>query len=197
MTMKKTLLVALVAMSLVACKEQEKKVDVATDKQDVEVVAEADVAFVNVDYVMTQSDIFQTEGIALRNKTEKAQQKLSKREQNLQNEMQQLADKYQRGLITTRDAQQKEKELQDKAANFQTSAQKEIKELDEEGVVFQNRMNDLIMRAVQAINADKQYKMIVQASALLDADESLNLTEQVLAKVNELYAEEKSEKSKK
>ena len=146
---------------------------------------------------MTQSDIFQTEGIALRNKTEKAQQKLSKREQNLQNEMQQLADKYQRGLITTRDAQQKEKELQDKAANFQTSAQKEIKELDEEGVVFQNRMNDLIMRAVQAINADKQYKMIVQASALLDADESLNLTEQVLAKVNELYAEEKSEKSKK
>lgn len=195
--MKKTLLVALVAMSLVACKEQEKKVDVATDKQDVEVVAEADVAFVNVDYVMTQSDIFQTEGIALRNKTEKAQQKLSKREQNLQNEMQQLADKYQRGLITTRDAQQKEKELQDKAANFQTSAQKEIKELDEEGVVFQNRMNDLIMRAVQAINADKQYKMIVQASALLDADESLNLTEQVLAKVNELYAEEKSEKSKK
>lgn len=195
--MKKTLLVALVAMSLVACKEQEKKVDAATDKQDVEVVAEADVAFVNVDYVMTQSDIFQTEGIALRNKTEKAQQKLSKREQNLQNEMQQLADKYQRGLITTRDAQQKEKELQDKAANFQTSAQKEIKELDEEGVVFQNRMNDLIMRAVQAINADKQYKMIVQASALLDADESLNLTEQVLAKVNELYAEEKSEKNKK
>ena len=106
---------------------------------------------------------------------------------------------YQKNMNTMSDGvrQVKEKELQDKAANFQTSAQKEIKELDEEGVVFQNRMNDLIMRAVQAINADKQYKMIVQASALLDADESLNLTEQVLAKVNELYAEEKSEKSKK
>ena len=47
------------------------------------------------------------------------------------------------------------------------------------------------MRAIQEINADKKYKMIVQSSALLDADDSLNLTEQVLAKVNELYKAEK------
>ena len=191
--MKKTLLIALVAMAFVSCKEQDKKAE-AAEKATAEAVVESDLAFVNVDYVMSQCDLFQSEGIALRDKTEKAQQKLAKREQNLQNEMQQLAEKYQRGLITTRDAQQKEKELQDKAAKFQTSAQNELKELDEEGMVFQNRLNDLIMRAVQELNADKRYKMIVQASALLDADESLNLTEQVLAKVNALYATEKSKK---
>ena len=69
-------------------------------------------------------------------------------------------------------------------------------ELEEEAAVFQNRMNDLLMRAIQAINANKQYKMIVTATALLDADESLNLTEKVLAKVNELYAAEKKENKK-
>jgi outer membrane protein len=57
-------------------------------------------------------------------------------------------------------------------------------------------MNDLMMRAIQEINANKQYKMIVSATALLDADESLNLTEKVLAKVNELYAAEKKDSKK-
>ena len=99
-------------------------------------------------------------------------------------------------MITTRGAQEKEQELQKRAASMQTQAQKEGKELEEENFVFQNRLNDLLMRAIQEINADKKYKMIVSTTALLDADESLNITEQVLAKVNELYKAEK-EASKK
>ena len=57
-----------------------------------------------------------------------------------------------------------------------------------------NRMNDLIMRAVAEVNKDKRFKMIVQATALLDADESLDLSNEVLAKVNELYKSEKASK---
>ena len=79
---------------------------------------------------------------------------------------------------------------------LQTAIQEEAKELEEENIVFRNRMDDLIMRAVQAINSEKQYKMIIQSSALLDADEAYNLSEKVLAKVNALYAEEKAEKEK-
>ncbi|MBQ3026674.1 MAG: OmpH family outer membrane protein, partial [Alistipes sp.] len=167
-----------------------------TEQTATEVVTGGDLAFVNVDYVFAESEIFKTEGIALRDKTEKAQQKWAKKEQNLQNEINQLAEKYQKGLITTRNAQEKEQELQKRAASMQTAAQKEGKELEEESIVFQNRMNDLLMRAIQDINADKKYKMIVQASALLDADESLNITEKVLAKVNELYKAEKESAKK-
>ena len=160
------------------------------------IVALAVLAFVNVDYVLAESNIFKTEGVALRDKTEKAQQKWMKKEQNLQNEMQQLAEKYQKGLITTRSAQEKEQELQKRAVSLQSAAQKEGKELEEENIVFQNRLNDLIMRAIQDINADKKYKMIMQATSLLDADESLNISEAVLAKVNELYAAEKESAKK-
>ena len=188
--MRKIFIATLAFLAFAGCKEGKKSAD-ATEQTATEVVAEGDLAFVNVDYVLAESDIFKTEGIALRDKTEKAQQKWAKKEQDLQNEMQQLAEKYQKGLITTRSAQEKEQELQKRATSFQTSAQKEGKELEEESLVFQNRMNDLLMRAVQEINADKKYKMIVAATALLDADESLNLTEKVLAKVNELYKAEK------
>ncbi|MBR5105999.1 MAG: OmpH family outer membrane protein, partial [Alistipes sp.] len=95
-----------------------------------------------------------------------------------------------------RDAQTKEQELQKRAAALQQQAQKEVPALQEEEMVLNNRVNDLIQRAIKAINADKKYKLIVNSTALLDADESLNITEQVLAKVNELYASEKTTKKK-
>lgn len=192
--MKKTLLVALMAVALVACKNEEKKAENTAEQNAVESVASGDIAYVNVEMVLAESDIFKIEGVALRTKTEKTSEKWAKKEQNLQNEINQLAEKYQKGLITTRDAQAKEQELQKRAQQFQTAAQKEGKELEEENIVFQNRMNDLIMRAVAEVNKDKRFKMIVQATALLDADESLDLSNEVLAKVNELYKSEKASK---
>ena len=192
--MKRIFIVALAVLAFAGCKENKKGAEV--EQTATEVVAQGDLAFVNVDYVLAESNIFKTEGVALRDKTEKAQQKWMKKEQNLQNEMQQLAEKYQKGLITTRSAQEKEQEMQKRAASLQSAAQKEGKELEEENIVFQNRLNDLIMRAIQDINADKKYKMILQATSLLDADESLNISEAVLAKVNELYAAEKESAKK-
>ena len=192
--MKRIFIVALAVLAFAGCKENKNGAEV--EQTATEVVAQGDLAFVNVDYVLAESNIFKSEGVTLRDKTEKAQQKWMKKEQNLQNEMQQLAEKYQKGLITTRSAQEKEQELQKRAASLQSAAQKEGKELEEENIVFQNRLNDLIMRAIQDINADKKYKMIMQATSLLDADESLNISEAVLAKVNELYAAEKESAKK-
>lgn len=194
--MKKTFIAALAVLAFVGCNnsannaEEKNEVKVETTGEAVTVTA-SDIAYVNVELVLAESDIVKSEGEALRAKTEKAQQKLAKKDKNLQNEMQQLAEKYQKGLITTRDAQAKEQELQKRAASLQSQAQKEGKELEEENFVFQNRLNDLVMRAVQAINADKKYKMIVNAATLLDADPSLDITQAVLAKVNELYKNEK------
>ena len=192
--MRKIFIAALAFLAFVGCKEGEKKGAEVSDQSATEAVAECGLAYVNVDYVMAESEIFKSEGIALRDKTEKTQQKWAKKEQSLQNEMAQLAEKYQKGLITTRDAQNKEADLKKRAEEFQVALQKEGKNLEEENIVLQNRMNDLIMRAIQSINADKRFKMIVQASALLDAEESLNISEQVLVKVNELYKAEKSKK---
>ena len=194
--MRKIFIAALAFLAFAGCKESKKNAE-ATEKNATEVVAQGDLAFVNVDYVLAESNIFKSEGVALRDKTEQTQQKWAKKEQTLQNEMQQLAEKYQKGLITTRDAQAKEQELQKRAVALQEQAQKEVPALQEEEMVLNNRVNDLVKRAIQAINADKKYKLVVNSTALLDADESLNITEQVLAKVNELYASEKATSKKK
>ena len=194
--MKKSILAALVLILMVGCKESKSEANEPQEnatEQSTEVQS-ADLAFVNVEMVMAESQIYKTEGIALREKTEKTQQSWARKDKALQNDLLKLQEKYQKGLITTIAAQQEEQKLQQKAQTYQQQAEKEIKQLEEENIVFNNRMADLMNRAIQQINADKRYKMIVNASALLDADLSLDISQQVLTVVNELYAKEKADK---
>ena len=169
----------------------------ATETATAQQVGTGDIAYVQVEAVLAQCDLFLTEGKALQEKTEKAQKSWAQREQNLQAEAAQLQEKYQKGLITTRDAQATQESIQKRVASYQATAQQEAQSLDEENYVFTNRAQDLLHRAVQEINADKRYKLIVNASALIDADTTLDITAAVLAKVNELYAADKKAEGKK
>lgn len=194
--MKKIFLVALaVVATMTSCKEAEQNKTEEQGAAATEVVC--DLAFVNADRVFAESDIFKSEGVALKEKTERAQQDWARKEQGLQNEAMQLQEKYQKALITTRDAQTKQEDIERRAQNLQTRVQREAQTLEEENIVFSNRMQDLLIRAVQEVNADKKYKMVLNASALLDADMALDITDAVLAKVNELYAAEKKDEKKK
>ena len=190
--MKKTLFPALAAaLVLAACgtKTAEQTGDAA--EAVAQQVISSDIAYVQVEAVLAQCDLYKTEGVALQEKTEKAQKSWAQREKGLQAEAAQLQEKYQKGLITSRDAQTQQENIQKKAESYQANAQKEAQTLDEENYVFTNRAQDLLQRAVQDINADKKYKLIINATALIDADTTLNINPAVLAKVNELYAADK------
>ena len=189
--MKKVLFAALALVFAASCNNAPKTT--ATDAAEAKTeVTSADIVFVRTEAVFAESEIFKTEGLALQAKNEKTQKSLAEKEQKLQNEMVQLQEKYQKGLITTIEAQRKEQDIQKRVASYQETAQKQLRALEEENIVFQNRMGDLMQRAIDELNADGAYKMIVNASALLDASADLDITELVLAKVNELYAADKA-----
>ena len=187
-----TLLVA--ALSFASCDNKTATPAAEGEAAATETITGGDIAYVRVEYVLAESEIYKTEGVALQEKTQKAQNSWAQKEQNLQYEATQLQEKYQKGLITTADAQKQQESIERKITNYQTSAQKEAESLDEENFVFSNRTQDLILRAIQAINAEKKYKMVVNSTALLDADPALDISDAVLAKVNEFYAAEKAEK---
>ena len=186
--MKKMLFTALVAAcAMTACGTKTTETAAAAEEVTRE-IGSSDIAYVQVEAVLAQCDLFLNEGKALQEKTQKAQKSWAQKEHNLQSEAAQLQEKYQKGLITTNDAQAQQQSIEKRVAAYQSSAQKEAQALDEENYVFTNRAQDLLHRAVQDINADKKYKMIVNSTALIDADTTLNITPAVLAKVNELYA---------
>ena len=190
--MKKVLFAAVALVFAVSCNNAQKATATDANAEVKTEVGSTDLAYVRTDAVFADSEIFKTEGVALQAKNEKTQKSLAEKEQKLQNEMVQLQEKYQKGLITTIEAQRKEQDLQKRAAEYQESAQKQLRALEEENIVFQNRMADLMQRAIREINADGAYKMIVNATALLDASEQLDITSIVLAKVDEIYAADKA-----
>ena len=194
--MKKMLFTALVAAcAMTACGTKTTETAAAAEEATRE-IGSSDIAYVQVEAVLAQCDLFLNEGKALQEKTQKAQKSWAQKEQNLQSEAAQLQEKYQKGLITTNDAQAQQQSIEKRVAAYQSSAQKEAQALDEENYVFTNRAQDLLHRAVQDINADKKYKMIVNSTALIDADTTLNIPPAVLAKVNELYAADKKAEKK-
>ena len=193
--MKKMLFTALVAAcAMTACGTKTTETAAAAEEATRE-IGSSDIAYVQVEAVLAQCDLFLNEGKALQEKTQKAQKSWAQKEQNLQSEAAQLQEKYQKGLITTNDAQAQQQSIEKRVAAYQSSAQKEAQALDEENFVFTNRAQDLLHRAVQDINAGKKYKLIINSTALIDADPTLNIPPAVLAKVNELYAaDQKAEK---
>ncbi len=192
--MKRIFWALLVAtITLASCQNQATEAAADVQNAETEAINGGDIAYVRVDYVIAESELYKTEGIALQEKTEKASKSWAQKEKNLQYEATQLQEKYQKGLITTADAQKQQQNIERKIANYQTNTQKEAQALEEENIVFTNRTQDLVMRAIREVNADKKYKLVVNATALLDADETLDISAIILAKVNELYAKEKAE----
>ena len=187
----------------------------STEVRTVECVASGDVVYIDLDYIMAQSKLFAAEGKALEAKMQDfqtrataAQEGWAKKEQSLASEYNKLqadAEKlqqdYAKGLITSLNAQQKQEELQKKGESIQTrmtalqttvqtegqALQKEEQTLGEEQMVLMNRFQELTRKALDQINADKRYKMILNAVSVVDADPSLNISDVVLKSVDELY----------
>lgn len=223
------LLFALAAvLALGACndkKADEKKSDATasdlTEVRTVECVASGDVVYIDPDYMMASSAIYAKEGKDLEQKLEEfktkaasTQESWAKKEQSiaaemtkLQNDAAKLNEDYQKGLITTLNAQQKGEELaskeqsiQSRYNSLQSSAQKEAEKLAKEEqdlmeaqMVLMNKFQDLTRRAIAEINADRRYKMILNAVSVIDADPTLNISDLVLKKVDELYAADNQE----
>lgn len=189
--MKKTLFAAIVAaLFAVGCTNN--AAQPAEGAAEQATITSSDIAFVKADSLLVMSDIYLTEGVALQKKLEAAQQSWAKKEQGFQYEAAQLQEKYQKGLITTLKAQETEESLNKRVQNYQQSMQKEAAILDEENFVLQNRINMLVAEAIEEINKDGKYKLILNSSALLDGSQALDITQDLLKIVNEKYAAEKA-----
>ena len=189
--MKKTFIAAVVAaLFAVGCTNNAAQPTEGAAEQTA--ITSSDIAFVKADSLVFLSDIYQTEGVALQKKLEAAQQSWAKKEQGFQYEAAQLQEKYQKGLITSIKAAETEENLNKRIQNYQNSMQKEAATLDEENFVLNNRINMLVAEAIEEINKDDKYKLILNSSARLDGANALDITKDLLKIVNEKYAAEKS-----
>lgn len=190
----------------------------STEVRTVECVASGDVVYIDLDYIMASSKLYAKEGKELETKVKafeeksistqegwaKKEQSLAAEYNKLQADAAKLEQDYAKGLITTLNAQQKQEELQKKGNSIQSrmnalqttvqsetqTLQEEERALGEEQMVLMNRFQDLTRRAIDEINADHRYKMILNAVSVVDSDPTLNISDIILKKVDELYTAE-------
>ena len=191
----KKIFLAVIAISavLVACN---KGSSTATTNGEQKSSESCEFAYVKIDSLMFESELYKNEGKALEEKLESAQKSWEKREQGLQYEYNQLQEKYQKGLITTADANAQGQSLQKRMENYQASSQREATAMQEENFVIQNRFQEALTSAIKEINADGKYKMIFNSTALLDGSPALDITGEIIVIVNRIYAEEKKNADK-
>ncbi len=189
--MKQIFFTAVAAIALASCTTAETTSSVTSTPEITTQVGASDLAYVNMERVLTESDIFLAEGMKLQQRSETAQRDWSQQEQKLQSDMEQLQQRYQNGLITAANAQIEQQKIEQRVEAFRSTTQREMQVLDEENTVFANRTQALIRSAVDNINEGKKYRMIINASALVDADSTLDISTIVLKEFNRLYKEEK------
>ena len=103
--------------------------------------------------------------------------------------------KIQKGLVTRATAEEMQQKLMQQQQELLATRDRMMGELAEEEQVMNNRIYYAVMDYLKEYNADYKYSMIISTTAsgpILHADPAMDITEEVLAVLNERYAAEKA-----
>lgn len=191
-------LVGVVALAIVAICGGKNTAKVA---DGTEAAAQAGaVVYFNLDRVLEEYDMANDLRSEVESKIESINQEVNRRGSKLDKDIRAFQDKIDKGLLTRSVAEVQSQKLSEQQAEFQNYANQKQQEIAEEQAVMMNRIADAIKTFVDEYNADKQFAMIIATqgdilpSPVVTADESLDVTEDILAGLNEAYVKEKSKK---
>jgi outer membrane protein len=165
------------------------------------------IVYIDMTRLMAEYDMANDLRAVVETKVSEIQAEITRRENNLANAVTKYQEKAQKGLMTRTVAEVEAEKLQKQEIEFNNYANQKNNEINEELMVMNNQINDAIVTFVKKYNEEKQYAMILisqgdvegdgvvtLASPVLTADPSLDITDAVLAGLNEEYIATKNSK---
>jgi outer membrane protein len=192
----KITLTLLLAGSLAACnqnKTDDKAAPAATTSTTATGVKAEEVVFVNSDSLLTKYDYFKDMTARLEKKGKAAQADLVSRGQAFQREV----AEYQKAQATMAADQRQatEQRLQRKNQELQAYQQNAGAQVQQEQAGEQAKLYEKVAEFLKVYAKDKGYKMVMTYqkgnSGILYGDASLDITSDVVKKLNEAYAKDK------
>ncbi len=159
-----------------------------------------DVAYVNMDSLITHYDRYIDLSAELEAKAKKVENDLTAKGRRLENDIVDYQEKINKGLVTRSQAADLEEQLQKKSQAFEENRQQAMADLQEQQQVMTNQVIYSIQQYVAEYNKDLRFKIIFSTSGsapILHADPALNITDQILEGLNAAYVAEKAKESKK
>ena len=190
-------LVAVVVFGILSLTKGGKSADVQTDGEVVEAASKGDIVYVNLDRILMEYDMANDLRSVVETKVQNIQAEVNRRAKKLENEVIDFQNKIDKGLLTRTNAEVQSQKLQQQELEFNNYAAQKDQEIQEEQVVMMNQLGDAIQTFLNKYNEEKQYAMILTnsgGSPVITADAALDITDDVLAGLNEEYIKSKNNK---
>ena len=191
-------LIAVVAFGILTLTKGNSKADVAAEGEATEAAAcKGAIVYVDLDRILMEYDMANDLRSVVETKVQNIQAEVTRRGQKLEKEVASFQEKIEKGLLTRSVAEAQNQKLQQQDIEFQNYAAQKQQEIQEEQLVMMNQLSDAIQTFIDKYNAEKQYTMILTnngGTPVITADETLNITDDVLAGLNEEYIKTKNAK---
>lgn len=178
--------------------KNDKKV-AGAEGESTEITASAgDIVYVELDRILLEYDMANDLRSSVEAKIQKIQEEVERRGKKLEKDINTWQEKLNKGLMTRSVAEAQQAKLQKQQEEFAQYAAQQEQLAQEEQMVMMNQIGDAIKTFLDAYNVEKEYAMIITNSGgapVITADEGLNITDDVLARLNEEYVQTKSAKN--
>ena len=191
-------LIAVVVFGVLTLTKGGKQAEPATEEAATEAAQKGDIVYVDLDRILMEYDMANDLRSVVETKIQNIQAEVNRRGQKLEKEVIAYQEKIQKGLMTRSVAEVQGQKLQQQEIEFNNYAAQKEQEINEEQVVMMNQLGDAIQTFINKYNEEKQYAMIITNSGgapVITADANLDITEAVLAGLNEEYIKTKNQKS--
>ena len=159
--------------------------------------SKGDIVYIDLDRILLEYDMANDLRSVVETKVQNIQAEVNRRGKKLENDVVDFQNKIDKGLLTRTNAEVLSQKLQQQELEFNNYAAQKQQEINEEQVVMMNQLGDAIQTYLAKYNEEKQYAMILTNSGgapVITADPALDITDDVLAGLNEEYIKSKNDK---
>ena len=193
-------LIAAITFGVLFLTNDNKKADAPAEGEATGVVAsKGDIVYIDLDRILMDYDMANDLRAVVETKGQNIQAEITRRGKKLESEVKSFQEKMNKGLMTRSVAEVQQQKLMQQEQEFNEYAAKKQQEIQEEQVVMMNQLGDAIKTFLDKYNAEKQYAMILTnngGAPVITADAALDVTDDVLAGLNDEYIKTRNEKSK-
>ena len=191
-------LVAVVVFGiLLLTKDGSSKAETSVEGESTEVAAKGDIVYIDLDRILMEYDMANDLRSVVETKVQNIQAEVTRRGKKLENDVIEFQNKIDKGLLTRTNAEIQSQKLSQQELEFNNYAAQKQQEVEEEQIVMMNQLGDAIQTFLTKYNEEKQYAMIITnqgGTPVITADQGLNITDDVLAGLNEEYIKSKNNK---
>ena len=159
--------------------------------------SKGDIVYIDLDRILMEYDMANDLRSVVETKIQNIQAEVNRRGKKLENDVIEFQNKIDKGLLTRTNAEIQSQKLSQQELEFNNYAAQKQQEVEEEQIVMMNQLGDAIQTFLTKYNEEKQYAMIITnqgGTPVITADQGLNVTDDVLAGLNEEYIKSKNNK---